>query len=137
MATKRESIEQVGKRISRLRKEKSITQPQLGKMLSLHSSTISQIENGAIVPTLPHLLKICEIFGTGLDELVFGSGKSVSLSGFGPYVNDIAEMLDYMKEHKAILHHVLAMFHSQKEKREIQNPLEASNEPKTTNRQIY
>jgi len=111
-------VDGVGKRISAYRKDKGLTQPQLGERLNLHHSTISQIEKGAIVPTLPHLLKISELFGLGLDELIFGDGKSISLSGFGPYEDEIIGLLEYMRTNKAVMHFVLATFHSQKEKQD-------------------
>ena len=53
-----------------LRKENKITQEQLAKSLDTTLKTVSHWETGYTEPSLAQLLKIAEIFGITVDELL-------------------------------------------------------------------
>lgn len=68
----------LGKRIKKLRKEKDLTQEELGKFFSLRKSTISQYESGISNPDYDTLQKLANYFGVSLDYL-FGRIDTKSL----------------------------------------------------------
>ena len=61
----------LSKRLKELRKERNWTQQELAQKASLSFNAITKIEQGAAKhPTLKTLIKLAEVFGIGLDELV-------------------------------------------------------------------
>lgn len=75
-------------RIRELRKQRGLTMKQLGSMLGLAESTVSQYETGKRQPDNETLLKLGEIFDVTVDFLlggekmptpVFESGHSVNI----------------------------------------------------------
>lgn len=62
----------LGETIYRLRTEKSLSQGDLAEMLDVSRQSISKWENNSAVPDLDKLIKLGEIFGVSLDELVKG-----------------------------------------------------------------
>ena len=59
-------------RIAQLRKEAGMTQEQLGNALGLTYQSVSKWETDASIPELDKLLRLAELFGVTLDELVKG-----------------------------------------------------------------
>jgi transcriptional regulator with XRE-family HTH domain len=57
----------IGPKIRELRRKRELGLAQLGKHTSLSTGTLSKIERGQLVPTLPTLLRIALVFGVGLD----------------------------------------------------------------------
>ncbi len=62
----------LGETIYRLRTEKSLSQGDLAEMLDVSRQSISKWENNSAVPDLDKIIKLSEIFGVSLDELVKG-----------------------------------------------------------------
>lgn len=67
-------------RVAQLRKEKNLTQKELGDLLYIEQRTISNIENGMY--TIPNLIAIADVFKVSLDYILFrtdnrGSGKNL------------------------------------------------------------
>lgn len=62
----------VGETINRLRTEKHMSQGDLADALEVSRQSISKWETGASVPELDKLVKLSELFGVTLDELVTG-----------------------------------------------------------------
>ena len=58
-----------GKRLRTLRKEKDLTQKELGQMIGVGRTTISEYESGKIVPRQDGLVKLAEILGVTVDYL--------------------------------------------------------------------
>ena len=56
-------------RLKTLRLEKGITQKDLGKMIGVGRTTISEYESGKIVPKQDGLIKIAEYFNVSVDYL--------------------------------------------------------------------
>ena len=60
----------LGEKIYKLRTEKNLSQGDLSEMLEVSRQSISKWENGAATPDLDKIIKLSEIFGITIDELV-------------------------------------------------------------------
>ena len=68
----------IGQRLKTLRKEKGLTQEQLGERLGVSSRSVSRWENGVNLPDFDLLLELCRLYGVSLDELLKGEKRTVS-----------------------------------------------------------
>lgn len=66
----------VGDNITQLRKQRNMTQAELGRLLNISAQAVSKWENGLSEPDIETSKKLCEIFEITLDELV-GLGGNV------------------------------------------------------------
>lgn len=57
-------------RLKELRKEKGLTQPELGKSLGVARSTVAVWESGSRLPEMTTLQKICELFDISMPYLL-------------------------------------------------------------------
>ena len=62
----------IGKFIAALRKEKSMTQEQLGEKLGVTNKTVSRWENGNYMPDVEMLSLLSKEFGVSIHELISG-----------------------------------------------------------------
>ena len=62
----------IGKFIAALRKEKSMTQEQLGERLGVTNKTVSRWENGNYMPDVEMLSLLSKEFGVTINELIGG-----------------------------------------------------------------
>lgn len=62
----------IGKFIAALRKEKGLTQEQIGEKLGVTNKTISRWENGNYMPDVEMLSLLSKEFGVSINELVSG-----------------------------------------------------------------
>lgn len=62
----------VGKFISELRREKHLTQEQLGEKIGVTNKTISRWENGNYMPSIEMLEMLSEEFSVSINELLCG-----------------------------------------------------------------
>ena len=69
-----------GKFIATLRKEKDLTQEQLGEKLGVTNKTISRWENGNYMPDIEMLLLLSKEFDVSINELI--SGERLLLDDF-------------------------------------------------------
>ena len=60
----------LGKRIKSLRKEKGLTQEELGKIINVTKVSICCYERESRVPTLETLIALAEVFGVDVDYLL-------------------------------------------------------------------
>ena len=67
--------EKIGKIIRTKRKEKNITQEQLGEMVGVSYKAVSKWENGRCMPDVSILKKLCEILGVSVDNLLDVKGE--------------------------------------------------------------
>jgi transcriptional regulator with XRE-family HTH domain len=58
----------IGPKIRALRSKKLLSLMQLGEHTGLSASLLSKIERGQLVPTLPTLHRIAQVFGVGLEH---------------------------------------------------------------------
>ena len=77
----------LGETIYKLRTEKNLSQVDLAEMLEVSRQSISKWENNSAVPELEKIVRLSEIFGVSLDELVKGeerprdTEKDVNIAG--------------------------------------------------------
>lgn len=67
----------IGKMIAALRKEKGMTQEQLGKKLGVTNKTISRWENGNYLPDVEMLALLSKEFDVSINELIAGERLAV------------------------------------------------------------
>ncbi len=63
-------IDQFGVKLATLRKKNNLTLRQLGKILSVHHTHISQLEKKRKLPNVIMVLKISNFFNVTVDQLV-------------------------------------------------------------------
>ncbi|MBR2640672.1 MAG: helix-turn-helix transcriptional regulator [Oscillospiraceae bacterium] len=68
----------IGEKIYKLRTERNLSQGELSEMLEVSRQSISKWENGAATPDLDKIIKLSEIFGITIDELVKSNEVSAS-----------------------------------------------------------
>lgn len=73
-------------RIIKLTKEHNMSGKELGNLLGLKKSPLTDWKNRKSTPTLEQLIKICEIFAISSDYLLFGKVQEQS--------NDETELLE-------------------------------------------
>lgn len=62
----------IGKFISQLRKEKKMTQEQLGEKIGVTNKTVSRWENGNYMPPVEMFLELSKVFDVSINELLSG-----------------------------------------------------------------
>lgn len=108
----------IGKRIRQVRNNIRLKQDQFANQIGCGRSNISQIENGLFYPTAKLMIALKSKFNVSLDWLFSGEGsmfledkeKNNELLDFKEYSSDIKTMLQDMKNSKAIMHRILAVF---------------------------
>ena len=68
----------LGKKIQFYRKEKALSQEALGKLLFVTRQTVSLWEKDQTLPSLDNIVRLAEIFGITVDELL--SDKKLAVS---------------------------------------------------------
>ena len=90
-----------GNFICELRREKKISQTQLGNLLGVTNKAVSKWENGDNKPEVGMLYKIASVFGVSVDELVRGERKeAISEAALEKENRLLAERLDYVEKEK-------------------------------------
>lgn len=65
-------METLGKRIAALRKEKNMTQEDLGQKFDISAQAVSKWENDQTCPDITALPKLAQVLGVSVDELLSG-----------------------------------------------------------------
>ncbi|WP_449449213.1 helix-turn-helix domain-containing protein [Streptococcus suis] len=89
-------IHNFGKNLSRLRKEKGLTQDELAQIIGVQKAAISKIESGTSYPTFANLDKIAEFFNVTPNQL-FGTPTQIELE------NSVYKTDEYSEKAKIIL----------------------------------
>ncbi len=89
---------QVGLFIAQLRREKNLTQEQLGEQIGVTNKTVSRWENGNYMPDLATLQILCAELGVSVNELL--SGQRLDDSQFRQKADE--NLLCSMQQMKAI-----------------------------------
>lgn len=85
-------MSEIGKKITSLRKEKSISIEELSENSSISASQIESIENGDLLPTLPMIVDICRSLNINADKLLDGvEDISITITHKNPTSNEIKE----------------------------------------------
>lgn len=97
------------KRIAELRKERHISQTELGRMLNLSQKMISSYESGTHQPGLDTLKKLSRIFGVSVDYIIENSdSRSLPVTdGLSLYEDEVEllsmyRQLDIDSKHRAL-----------------------------------
>jgi transcriptional regulator with XRE-family HTH domain len=61
--------------LKRLRREKNLSQQELGDLIGVHVRQISKYEMGTSLPTLERIRRMAEVLEVSADEVVFGVAK--------------------------------------------------------------
>lgn len=88
--------EKIGEFISNLRKEKQMTQKQLGDALGISDKTVSKWECGKGLPDISMILPLCELLEINVNELL--SGERLSQESYPKKAEE--NMVRLMKEGK-------------------------------------
>ena len=59
-----------GQAIQRIRKERGLTQEQLAEKAGVTSNTVSRLERGQLIPSVPTLIDLCNALETGADAVL-------------------------------------------------------------------
>ena len=70
----------LGERLQQLRKEKQMSQEELGNLLLVSRQTVSLWENNQTVPTVDNLIRLKEIFGISVDSILTGEEPVVPVA---------------------------------------------------------
>lgn len=70
----------IGQFLAKMRKEHNMTQEQLGEKIGVTNKTISRWETGAYMPPVDILVKLSEIYGITINEIL--SGRKVNASEY-------------------------------------------------------
>jgi transcriptional regulator with XRE-family HTH domain len=70
----------IGPKIRGLRSKKLLSLVQLGEHTGLSASLLSKIERGQLVPTLPTLHRIAQVFGVGLEHFFVDTSERPTVS---------------------------------------------------------
>ena len=71
---------EIGKFITKCRKEKKLTEAQLAEKLNITDRAVSKWETGKSMPDSSIMLELCEILGITVNELL--SGEKIDMKGF-------------------------------------------------------
>ncbi len=77
---------QIGERILKLRKEKNISQEELGFKINVSRQTISKWENNESSPDLNNLKSLAKLFDVSTDYLVNGNKSLVKKTKIQDYI---------------------------------------------------
>lgn len=76
----------IGVQLAQLRKEKNLTQEELGKKINISSNHISTVENGGSY-SLNTLMAICDGLDTTLDFVLYGNIRNNDKDNFIELIN--------------------------------------------------
>lgn len=87
-------MDSLGQRIKELRTEQRLTQEQLGKILNVGKSTISQYENNINTPDKGTLQKLADFFNISVDYLLGRTNNRNSFSYTLPNDVELEKVLE-------------------------------------------
>ena len=91
-----------GKFIAELRKEKGMTQEQLGERLCVNSRSVSRWENGHGMPDISLLLTLADVLGVTVQELLEGSRRERKSGNAGVVTYEgLHTVVQYLNQERA------------------------------------
>lgn len=91
-----------GKFIAELRKEKGMTQEQLGDRLGVNSRSVSRWENGHGMPDISLLLTLADVLGVTVQELLEGSRREIESGNAGVVTYEgLHTVVQYLNQERA------------------------------------
>ena len=92
-------FKQGGQVIQRIRKERGMTQEQLGEQVNIDPNSIARIERGYLIPALPTLVKICNVLEISSDTVLAPYITTDTAIRWTPLAEKL-EGLELDKQHK-------------------------------------
>lgn len=89
-------INAVGNQIAALRKQKGLTQNELGERIGISAQAVSKWERGETLPDTAILLELSEVLETTVDSILSGGRKALSYRG-KISVSQMAEGINSLK----------------------------------------
>ncbi|MFM0553580.1 helix-turn-helix transcriptional regulator [Paraburkholderia sediminicola] len=83
----------IGQAILRERTARELTQEQLAELVGVEQETISRFERGLVLPPLPRLIRLADIFELSLEALLRGTTNRTE-----DVASDIAQMLGQLDD---------------------------------------
>lgn len=68
----------IGRFLKELRREKGMTQDELGKEIGVTNKTISKWENGNYMPPIDVLMLLSEMYNVSINEILTGQNENSS-----------------------------------------------------------
>lgn len=110
----------IGKRIRTARQHLNLKQKDLVKTLGVSAVTMSDIETGKKKPGFDILFSLSTLYSVNLEYILHGNGDVFKGPGrpgsfeqcceiFGPYADDIIEVLEYMKKSRMTMNAIIAL----------------------------
>ena len=91
-----------GKFIAELRKEKGMTQEELGERLGVNSRSVSRWENGHGMPDISLLLELADVLGVTVQELLEGSRREIESGNAGVVTYEgLHTVVQYLNQERA------------------------------------
>lgn len=84
----------IGERLQQLRKEKQMSQEELGNLLLVSRQTVSLWENNQTVPTVDNLIRLKEIFGVSIDSILTDK-ENEGIESANSYIGEIPSNNSY------------------------------------------
>ncbi len=75
------NIDKIGKQIALLRREKGLTQKELGERVSVSFQAVSKWERGETLPDITVLPDLAKVLETSIDNILLGGEKQVEFKG--------------------------------------------------------
>ena len=106
-------LAELGERIREFRKQRQLSQAELGRMTGSHPRLISKYENGEAAPSVEKLKKIAGALRVSCDALLFDRAPDFELGGAVQNVRllEMFRVVDRMgkKDQEAVMHLIDAM----------------------------
>ncbi|MCF6096443.1 helix-turn-helix domain-containing protein [Thermovorax subterraneus] len=96
----REIFYGIGNRIRRLRKQRNLTQEELGERAGLHYSYIGQVERGDKIPSLKTLSKIAKALNVSLDYILEDAEIYKAQADSDSAINELLAMVKTRPPHE-------------------------------------
>ncbi|HTZ85566.1 MAG TPA: helix-turn-helix transcriptional regulator [Solirubrobacteraceae bacterium] len=99
----------LGERVRELRKERGLTQAELGSKIGTDAGRISRYEGGRITPSLEALVRLADVLEVSVDYLVREGVPRRSLDGvdLGPLGEHLGDLAELSEDDRAALLRVL------------------------------
>lgn len=88
----------LGERICQYRVQSRLSQQEVAEKLEVSRQSVSKWETDGAVPELDKLVKLCGLFGVGLDELVQGERPGPERTGDGQSVPPVIQGIQVIRE---------------------------------------
>lgn len=103
-------INTLGKRLSKARKAKHLTQEQLTELSGVSSSQLSRLECDKSAPTIDTLLALCDVLDIEFDELLYEYYPQTSAS-LNPNIKHVVSMMETLDEkHYKFIEELVAVY---------------------------